>query len=137
MSSFVLDASYTMAWCFADRATARTDATLKRLELRQDDALVPWVWQLEVGNALGKAVARGKVPLSRAIDIWGELLLLPIRRAPLGDIVELLELAVRHNLSVYDACYLKTALDAQLPLATIDQKLKDAAEAHHLITLTP
>ena len=137
MSSFVLDASYTMAWCFADRATAHTDATLKRLELRQDDALVPWVWRLEVGNALGKAVTRGKVPLSRALDIWGELLLLPIRRVPVGDIAQLLELAVRHNLSVYDACYLKTALDAQLPLATIDQKLKDAAEAHHLITLTP
>jgi len=137
MSSFVLDASYTMAWCFADRATARTDATLKRLELRQDDALVPWVWQLEVGNALSKAVARGKVSLSRALDIWGELLLLPIRRVPVGDIAELLELAVKHHLSVYDACYLKTALDAQLPLATIDQKLKDAAEAHHLITLAP
>ena len=65
------------------------------------------------------------------------MLLLPIRRVPVGDIVELLELAVRHHLSVYDACYLKAALDAQLPLATIDQKLKDAAEAHHLITLTP
>ena len=137
MSSFVLDASYTLAWCFADRATAHTDATLKRLEMRQDVALVPWVWQLEVGNALGKAVARGKVPLSRALDIWRELLLLPIRRVPLGDIAELLELGARHNLSVYDTCYLKTALDAQLPLATIDQKLKDAAEAHHLITLTP
>jgi predicted nucleic acid-binding protein len=137
VSSFVLDASYTMAWCFADRATAHTDATLKRLESRQDNALVPWVWQLEVGNALGKAVARAKVPLSRALDIWGELLLLPIRRVPLGDIAELLELAVRHNLSVYDACYLKTALDAQLPLATIDQKLKDVAEPHHLTTLTP
>ena len=136
MSSFVLDASYTLAWCFADRATAQTDATLKRVEARQDDALVPWVWQLEVANALGKAVSRGKVPLSRARDIWGELLLLPIRRVPLGDITELLELAVRHNLSVYDACYLKIALDAQLPLATIDQKLKGAAEAHHLVTLT-
>jgi len=124
VSSFVLDASYTMAWCFADRATAHTDATLKRLESRQDNALVPWVWQLEVGNALGKAVARGKVTLSRALEIWGELLLLPIRRVPLGDIAELLELAVRHHLSVYDARYLKTALDAQLPLATIEKKLR-------------
>ena len=83
MSSFVLDASYTMAWCFADRATAHTDATLKRLELRQDDALVPWVWQLEVGNALGKAVARGKVPLSRALEerVSGTVLFSPAIRA--------------------------------------------------------
>ena len=53
MSSFVLDASYTMAWCFADRATAHTDATLKRLELRQDNALVPWVWPLTLSHKYG------------------------------------------------------------------------------------
>ena len=137
MSAFVLDASYTLSWCFADRATANTDATLKRLEARQDNAIVPWVWQLEVGNALGKAVTRAKLPLSRALDIWGELLLLPIRQAPPGDVAQLLELAVKHNLSVYDTCYLKAALDARLPLATNDQKLKDAAEANHLVIMTP
>lgn len=43
MSAFILDASYTLAWCFPDRATANTDATLKRLEGREDNALVPWV----------------------------------------------------------------------------------------------
>ena len=72
-------ASYTLAWCFPDRATANTDATLKRLEAREDYAIVPWVWQVEVGNALGKAVTRAKVPLARALDIWAELQLLPIR----------------------------------------------------------
>ena len=53
MSAFILDASYALAWCFPDRATASTDATLKRWEGRGDNATVPWVWQVEVGNALG------------------------------------------------------------------------------------
>ncbi|HMD83505.1 MAG TPA: hypothetical protein VKO18_02250 [Terriglobia bacterium] len=30
MSAFILDASYTLAWCFPGRPTANTDATLKR-----------------------------------------------------------------------------------------------------------
>jgi predicted nucleic acid-binding protein len=137
VSTFVLDASYALAWCFTDRSTANTDATLKRLEARQDNAIVPWVWQLEVGNGLGKAVTRAKVPLSRALQIWEELLLLPIRHVPLGDIAPLLELAVKHNLSIYDTCYLQAALDGRLPLATNDQKLKDVAEAHHLVTMVP
>jgi len=68
--AFILDASYTLAYCFSDRATANTDATLERLEMREDNAIVPWVWQLEVGNVLGKAVTRVKVPLARALDIW-------------------------------------------------------------------
>lgn len=136
MSAFVLDASYTLAWCFPDRATANTDATLRRLETRGDNAIVPWVWQLEVSNALGKAVTRAKLPLSRALDIWAELLLLPIRQVAIGDISELLGLAVKHNLSVYDTCYLQAALVSRFPLATNDKKLKDAAEANHLATMT-
>jgi predicted nucleic acid-binding protein len=137
VSSFILDASYTLAWCFPDRATANTDATLKRLEAREDNAIVPWVWQVEVGNALGKAVTRAKVPLARALDIWAELQLLPIRRMAIGDIPQLLALAVKYNLSVYDSCYLQAAVASRLPLATNDKKLKDAAEANHVVTMTP
>jgi len=137
VSAFILDASYTLAWCFPDRATANADATLKRLETREDNAIVPWVWQLEVGNALGKAVTRAKVPLARALDIWAELRLLPIRHMAVGDLPQLLELAVKYNLSVYDSCYLQAAVDSRLPLATNDKKLMDAAEANHVVTMTP
>jgi hypothetical protein len=45
-----------LAWCFPDRATANTDAALKRLEAAADSAVVPPIWQLEVANALGKAM---------------------------------------------------------------------------------
>jgi predicted nucleic acid-binding protein len=137
VSAFILDASYTLAWCFPDRATANTDATLKRLEAREDYAIVPWVWQVEVGNALGKAGTRAKVPLARALDIWAELQLLPIRHMAIGDIPQLLGLAVKHNLSVYDSCYLQAAVASGLPLATNDKKLMDAAEANHVVTMTP
>lgn len=137
MSVFVLDASYALTWCFPDRATPNTDATLKRMETLADSATVPWVWQVEIGNALGKAITRDKVALPRALEIWGELLLLPIRQVAIGNIPELLRLAVKHNLSMYDTCYLQLALISNLPIATNDDKLKRAAEANGLAIIVP
>lgn len=69
MSVFVLDASYALMWCFPDRSTPNTDEALRRMEARVDRAVVPWVWQLEVGNALGKAAVKGKVSLRRARNL--------------------------------------------------------------------
>ena len=66
-----------------------------------------------------------------------ELLLLPIRQVAVRSIPELLSLAVKHNLSVYDACYLQLALISNLPIATNDEKLKRAAEASGLVVIVP
>jgi hypothetical protein len=79
------------------------------MEAHSDSAVVPWVWQVEVANALGKAVVHGKLPLARAFEIWDELLLLPIRQLAIGNIPRLLQLAVKHDLSLYDTCYLNAA----------------------------
>jgi predicted nucleic acid-binding protein len=137
VSAYVLDASYTLTWCFPDRATEHTDAALRRMEDRTDSAVVPWVWQVEIANALGKAVVRGKVTLARALEIWEELLLLPISQVPIDTIPKLLHLAVKHNLSVYDTCYLRAALVSGLPLATNDEKLRLAAESCGIAALVP
>ena len=110
MSVFVLDASYAL----------------------------PWVWQLEVSNVLGKAVVKGKVPLPRAIDIWNELTRLPIRQMGIGTgIPELLRLAVEQNLSVYDTCYLQASLVSGIPLAINNHDLQFAAEACGNTVLSP
>jgi len=137
VSLFVLDASYALTRCFPDRATPGTDAALQRMESHTDTATVPWVWQVEVANALGKAVSRAKSPLPRALESWDELLLLPIRQVAVGNVPELLTLAVKHNLSVYDTCYLQLALISNLPMATNDEKLKRAAEASGLVVMVP
>jgi predicted nucleic acid-binding protein len=137
VSVFVLDASYALMWCFPDRSTPNTDEALRRMEARVDRAVVPWVWQLEVGNALGKAAVKGKVSLPRALEIWEELLFLPIRQVAVGNIPQLMQLAVKHDLSLYDACYLQVTFVSKLPLATNDQKLRIAAEANGVAILVP
>jgi predicted nucleic acid-binding protein len=95
------------------------------------------VWQVEVANALGKAVVHDKVPLVRALEIWDELLLLPIRQVAIASIPQLLQLAVKQDLSLYNTCYLQVALVSGLPLATNDKKLRAAAESCGVTTLVP
>lgn len=67
--------------------------------------------------------------MERALEIWDELLLLPIRQVAIGSVPQLLRLAVRLDLSLYDTCYLQLSLVSGLRLATNDKKLRAAAES--------
>lgn len=137
MSEFVLDASYALTWCFTDRGTPATEAVFGRMEARLDRAFVPWIWPVEVSNALGKAVTRGRVPMHRAVELWEELEALPIRQVAIGNIPELPRMAVRDNLSLYDTCYLRCAEALGFPLATKDKKLAEAASSIGLAVWAP
>ena len=65
----------------------------------------------------------------QAIDALG----IHLDHAP--DNTSLLRLARTHGLSAYDALYLELAVRQQRPLATLDHKLRAAAQAEG-ITLT-
>ncbi|WP_108724312.1 PIN domain-containing protein [Phyllobacterium zundukense] len=49
----------------------------------------------------------------------------------------ILSIALKHNLSAYDAAYLALAIDQSLPLATNDRKLAAAARAEAVKILGP
>ena len=53
MEPFVLDASLTLSWCFADEATPYSRAVLAMLETTY--AVVPALWPFEVANVLAVA----------------------------------------------------------------------------------
>src|SRR5664279_2945569 len=73
----VIDASVTMAWCFDDEATPLTDGVLDRL--REDEAFVPSLWQLEVANVLLGAERRGRITEAQATRFLDLLMQLRIR----------------------------------------------------------
>ena len=60
MSRFVLDASVTVAWCFADETTAYTETVLEMLATG-GDALAPAIWPFEVANVLVMAERRKRI----------------------------------------------------------------------------
>jgi hypothetical protein len=56
---WVFDTSITMAWCFDDECTARTESLLESLGGRP--AAVPGHWSLEVANVLALATKAGRI----------------------------------------------------------------------------
>lgn len=129
-AGFVLDNSIAMAWSFEDEASDYADAALDRLA--QTSALVPVLWPLEVANALLMGERRKRSTEAETRRWLAILASLPIAVDPDSNAnawSDTLTLARGHGLTAYDAAYLELAIRRDLPLATIDKKLKKAAEA--------
>lgn len=128
--AFVLDGSVTMAWFFRDETNAYAESVEDALA--HDEAVVPALWPLEVANTLVVGERRKRCTEAQATTWLNYLRALPIvvddetAAQAWGDT---LSLARAHQLSAYDAAYLELALRRSLPLATLDDRLKDAAAA--------
>lgn len=135
--SFVLDASVTLAWAFEDEGGEYARDVLATL--KTEEAWTTSLWPLEVSNGLMAAERRGRIEPEESARFTRLLLALPIVVEP-TDRRRVLEqtrvLAGRWNLSVYDAHYLELALRYRIPLATLDQGLRQAA-GHEGIRRTP
>lgn len=127
MTAFVVDASVSLAWVFADEETAATERLLD--QLRSDAASVPGLWRLEVANVLAGAERRGRITEAQSTRFALLLESLPITvHVTPPPLAELLSTARRHGLTAYDATYLLLAIDLGLPIATLDAELAGAAE---------
>lgn len=131
--SFVLDASTALAWCFRDEHDKYALTALERLEVME--AYVPSHWSLEVANGLLTAERRNRMTAAAASDAMRILLDLPIIPDPYErsrDFETTWRLARTHQLSAHDASYLELAIRFNLPLVTLDGKLRTSAVAEGL-----
>ncbi|WP_419164449.1 type II toxin-antitoxin system VapC family toxin [Candidatus Palauibacter sp.] len=123
----VIDASVVLSWCLSDE-----DDPLAELAMRltlEHFAVVPRIWWYEILNALSVNRRRGRL---REDDVSATLADLKGMRILADDDHSdgvILDLVRRHGLSAYDAAYLETALRRSLPLASLDRRLRRAAEA--------
>lgn len=123
---FVLDNSVVCGWLLDSHTSAYADAIADRLQA--DRAIAPPLLHLEYSNVLRSACKRGRLIAQHAQEAIKQLQELPIdtdRQTPEPSL--LLSLALRHDLSACDATYLELALRRQLPIATLDAALADAA----------
>jgi predicted nucleic acid-binding protein len=126
----VLDGSLTLAWYFADEADPYADAVAQGLA--RWEAVVPSLWRLEIANALVVGERRKRSTQAQAAAFVARLELLPIVIDDQTDARasgETIRLARAHTLSAYDAAYLELAMRRGLPLASLDDPLKQAATA--------
>lgn len=126
--SVVLDASVALAWILPDERDDRADAALE--EVLADGGIISPLFELEVGNILVVKQRSGDLTaaqVSQAIDLLFGLPLEPLESDP--DLRQVVHLAQRHDLTVYDASYLDSSVSLDLPLATLDERLRRAAVA--------
>jgi predicted nucleic acid-binding protein len=125
---FVIDNSVVCGWFIGNQATTYSDSVAVLLE--SDRALAPALLQLEFTNVLRTACKRGRLIAQDARTVVDQIQLLPIEFDSLmPGPAALLTLALRYDLTTYDAAYLELALREQLPIATQDEALAAAAWA--------
>ena len=137
MSSYVLDCSLAMAWCFADQtdgvSTAALDALADESENESPRAVVPAIWPSEVLNVVLVAERHKKLTpaqSARFLQLLGSLPIdVDVDAASIYANAKILALGRSYRLSSYDASYLELAMRMGLPLATHDKKLAAACGA--------
>ncbi len=128
--AIVVDCSVAVAWFAPSQATDLSRRS--RLVVEDEGAIVPFIFPIELANALVMLERRGRlgsVDVNMAIRGL-ELIDLQIDMTSCESAVRTLRpLAIAHRLTVYDAAYLELALRTGLPLATRDRDLMAAAVA--------
>ncbi len=133
----VFDASVVLAWLLPDERSGEASALIRRGARERMRA--PSLLLLEVTNALRVAERRARLRPASRRELLADFLSLPILLEPISGASTLSadELAERHSLSVYDACYLELAISAGMPLATFDAALVRAAAVEGVALAAP
>ena len=127
MTAIVIDNSVFLSWCLGDEDDATAAEAMQRVA--DEGGLVPRIWWYELRNALLMNERRGRLSLQQVSDTLADSLELGIPIDDEHDGALLLDIARGHGLTVSGAAYLEVALRRSLPLATLDRRLREAAEA--------
>jgi predicted nucleic acid-binding protein len=129
LKALVLDASAALGWIL-DRPVPSSASQARSLIIAGATPLIPSLWLQEVSNAFVVAERRGRLTAGQVRTLAADLedFLQKVEIDPLRVRPSvLIDMAQRTLLAVYDATYLELALRRRVPLATLDEKLREAA----------
>ena len=127
---FVLDCSVALAWCMPDENDTYADDVLDLLINQQ--AIVPSLWHLEVMNVLLMAQRNKRLGADEIPVIFQTLAQLNIstdKKQINVNNTDFIAFAQYHQITSYDASYLYLAKREQIPIATLDKKMKNVASS--------
>ena len=128
MNYLVLDASTAIGWMVDAPASP---LALRALHLLQSGTIgvVPDLWYYEVSNALLTAERQGRASAQLVSSHVGDIERLAtfLEVSPTTPSA-LIAAARQSRLTAYDAAYFELALRRNLPLATLDAKMRAAAQ---------
>jgi predicted nucleic acid-binding protein len=127
---YVIDACAAAALVLPDEESELVEKVLAALS-EDDLILVPLLWYYEMANILAGALRRGRLREADAVAAWNLAAGLgPAVDARYGPLfgVDIMDTALSHDLSAYDAAYLELAMRESAVLLTSDRVLARAAE---------
>lgn len=124
MRGAVIDASVAVKWIVAEE---HSRAALRLLETCEQ-MVAPAHWLAEASNAIWAKCRRGELSAAQGEERVATLASAPVAPLPLEQLLEpAFAVALRMQVTVYDALYVAAAMATRLPLVTADRKLLDAA----------
>lgn len=127
MTPVVIDNSVFVAWCMSDEEDPLAVAAMARVT--EYGGVVPRIWWYELRNVLLMNERRKRISRQEVSDTLADSRALGISVDDRHDEHQLIEFSRRFQLTVNDAAYLEVASRLRLPLATLDRRLREAAEA--------
>lgn len=124
MTRVVVDASVAVKWFVPEELSA--DA--RKLLAPEYELLAPDLLWAELGNALWKKHRRQELDRRTASRLFRDFARVPIQFHPAERWTEAaLEVAIRHDITVYDGLYLVLAAGNDCRLVTADRRLREAS----------
>jgi predicted nucleic acid-binding protein len=133
--SFVVDASVAASWFLPDEQSEATERLISALAVAP--GLIPSLFWFEARNLFVMAERRGRVAAGAALTATLKLRSLPLDDRGSGNDVAIVDIALRHGLSGYDASYVALAKSVNAPLATADRKMAGAARSEGILIVGP
>ncbi len=134
MNGMIVDASVVASWFLIDEMDVYSECVLDRIQ-KGEPMFVPSLWLLEITNVLFNAERRKRIDKKHrdsALDAIERLPVMICTAPTLADLKILRTYAAKYQLTAYDAEYLRVAREMNLPLATQDNALLDAARREKL-----
>ena len=121
----VVDASVVLKWFLPEHDSAAADLLLEKFLNDEVELLAPDLLLVEAASALWKrATIRKELSADEATVIYRDLLTLPLTLSPSGTVADAaLQVALKHNHSVYDALYCALAIQRNCDFVTADRTL--------------
>ena len=119
---FVVDASFILCFLLSEEDLLDVEEKIDQFRDQKITFVSVPLLNYEVQNGLKMSVVRHRVSAEKANELCDTFFKLNI---PFGEISQhqCFNLALKHDLTFYDACYLQLANVFEIPLLTLDKKL--------------
>lgn len=124
IDSFIVDASFVLSFLLPDEQNSGADQIFERFHKGEVQLLAPLILPFEVFNGLTSTLLSKRLTQSKTENLVKRFLDLQIPLAEI-DPLETFGLTVKNKLTFYDAAYLYLAKVKQLPLLSLDERLKN------------